>query len=185
MPQNYRNSVVPPLRLAFLMWIIFSFEFFLNLDFGFLGVHPRHLAGLIGIFTSPLIHGNFQHIVSNTIPLILLGTTLFVFYNAIAVRVFLQCYIFTGILVWVFGREFWHIGASGVIYGLAFFLISYGFFRKDFRSLLISIIVVSIYGGLVYGVLPTRANISWESHLFGGLVGIATAYTLRHTRQLD
>lgn len=185
MPQKYRHSVVPPLRLAFIMWVLFAVQFYLNFDLGFLGVYPRDSFGLIGILTSPLIHGSLQHVASNTLPLILLGTTLFVFYNSIAVRVFLQCYVFTGILVWLFGRDFYHIGASGLVYGLAFFLISYGLFRKDFRSLAISIVVVAIYGGLVYGVLPTRSDVSWESHLFGALVGIGTAYTLREVPDLD
>ena len=183
MPNYYSHSIVPPLRLAFFMWVLFSIEFYLGFDLGWLGIYPRTFSGAIGILTSPMIHGSLHHIFSNTLPLILLGSTLYMFYNAIAIRVFIQCYVLTGILVWIFGREFYHIGASGLIYGLAFFLISYGLFRKDFKSLSISIIVVLLYGGLVYGVLPTRSEISWESHLFEALVGIGTAYTLKDAHE--
>jgi membrane associated rhomboid family serine protease len=185
MPLIQRNSIVPPLRLAFLMWALFSFQFFLNIDLGFLGVYPRSTTGLIGILTSPMIHGSWNHIIANTFPLIFLGTALYVFYNSIAVRVFLQCYILTGICVWIFGRELYHIGASGLIYGLAFFLISFGFFRKDVKSIFIAIVVVILYGGIIYGILPTRSGVSYESHLFGGLVGIASAYTMRNDKSLD
>ncbi len=184
MPKFQRNSIVPPLRLAFLMWVFFSIQFFLNIDLGFLGVLPRTTTGLIGILTAPMIHGSLNHIISNTFPLIFLGTTLFVFYNSIAVRVFLQCYLLSNICVWIFARGFYHIGASGLVYGLAFFLISFGFFRKNFKSLTIAIVVVVLYGGIIYGVMPSRPGVSWESHLFGALIGIGSAYTMRHDKSL-
>ncbi|MEQ6122537.1 rhomboid family intramembrane serine protease [Reichenbachiella sp. MALMAid0571] len=185
MPKFQRNSIVPPLRLAFLMWVFFSVQFFFNIDLGFLGVFPRTTSGLIGILTAPMIHGSLNHILSNTFPLIFLGTTLFVFYNSIAVRVFLQCYFLTNICVWIFARGFYHIGASGLVYGLAFFLISFGFFRKNVKSLAIAIVVVVLYGGIIYGVLPSRPGVSWESHLFGALIGIGSAYTMRYDKSLD
>jgi membrane associated rhomboid family serine protease len=79
-------------------------------------------------------------------------------------------------MVWLFGRSnSSHIGASGVVYGLAFFLIFFGIFRRDFTSMLISIIVIMLYGGVIYGVLPTDPRVSWESHFAGALVGIYTA----------
>ncbi|UXX78556.1 rhomboid family intramembrane serine protease [Reichenbachiella carrageenanivorans] len=182
---RYRASIIFPLRLTFVIWLVFTFQFYSHIDLGFLGVYPRTVKGLVGILTAPLIHGNTQHILSNTLPLLFLGITLFVFYNRIALWVFINCYFLTSILVWFFGRPFYHIGASGVIYGLAFFLIFFGLFRKDFRSLAISIVVVILYGGLVYGMLPTGSNISWESHAFGAFVGIALAFVYRHMRNLD
>jgi membrane associated rhomboid family serine protease len=97
------------------------------------------------------------------------------FYPLIASRVFLSCYFITGILVWCFARPTFHIGASGLIYGLASFLMFYGLFRKDFKSLLISIIIVLLYGSIFYGVLPSQPNVSWESHLMGALVGLGNA----------
>lgn len=185
MYNNYRTSIIPPLRLTFLMWVLFTFQFYSGMDLGFLGVYPRHLLGLIGIISGPLVHGSVQHIMSNTLPLLFLGTLMFVFYNRVAWLVFAQCYVFSGVLVWIFGRQFYHIGASGLIYGLAAFLISFGFFRKDFVSLLISIVVVALYGGMIYGVLPQDTYISWESHLYGALVGVGSAFYLRKNPQVS
>jgi membrane associated rhomboid family serine protease len=107
-----------------------------------------------------------------------LGTTLFFFYPQIANRVFFYCYFLTGALVWLLGSSNLHIGASGVIYGLAFFLIFYGFFKRDFQSLVISIFIVVLYGSLFYGLVPTRPGISYESHIYGALTGflMAVAY---------
>ncbi|MEO0333194.1 MAG: rhomboid family intramembrane serine protease, partial [Bacteroidota bacterium] len=102
----------------------------------------------------------------------------------VANRVFLQCYFFTGILVWLFARTSIHIGASGLIYGIAFFLIFFGLFQRDFKSLLISIIILIFYGSIFYGVLPTQSYVSWESHLLGGLVGFLNAVN-SGTRRLE
>ncbi len=158
-------------RFVFLMWLVYSLEFFLGIDLSGLGILPRTTQGLLGIFTAPLIHGNSVHIISNTIPLMFLGWTLFFFYENIARQVFLICYFLTNILVWMFARPSMHIGASGIVYGIAFFLIFYGFFRKDFKSLAISAIIIFFYGGLVYGLFPNQPGISWESHLIGAIVG--------------
>jgi membrane associated rhomboid family serine protease len=169
------RSVVVPARLAFLMWAIFFLEVTWYIDLSFLGLIPRSIPGLVGIIFSPLLHGNFWHLTSNTIPLLFLGTALYFFNEKIADQVFFYCYFLTGVLVWLFGRISIHIGASGLIYGLASFLIFYGFFKKDFRSLFISAIVLLMYGGLFYGILPMQAGVSWESHLLGGIVGFFTA----------
>ena len=172
---SLNNSIVPPLRMTFLMWLTYSVELYLRFDLGFLGIYPRKLSGLIGVLTAPMIHSDVLHLASNTFPLIFLGSTLYLFYDQIARYVFFQCYVFPGFLVWVFGRSSYHVGASGLIYGLAFFLISYGLFRKDFKSLLISFVVILLYGGLIYGILPVSTGVSWESHLMGAIVGVATA----------
>lgn len=170
------ESIIVPARFIFIMWLVFFLESMLPLDFAFLGIMPRTTWGLIGILTSPLIHGNYLHIVSNTFPLLFLGTMLYFFYDRIASRVFVQCYLFTGILVWLFANnESVHIGASGVVYGIAFFLIFFGFFRKDFKSIVISLLVLLLYGGLFYGLLPSQPGVSYESHLLGAVVGIINA----------
>ena len=172
---SLNNSIVPPLRLTFLMWLVYTVEMYSSFDFGFLGIYPRKLSGLVGVAFAPMIHGDVMHLASNTFPVIFLGSTLYLFYDRIASYVFFQCYVFTGILVWIFGRSSYHIGASGLVYGLAFFLISFGIFRKDFKSILISLIVIAFYGGLIYGILPVSSSVSWESHLMGAIVGVATA----------
>ncbi len=174
-----RSSVLRPFRLLMLMWLFFSVSFFFNIDFGFLGILPRSYFGLIGIFTGPLVHGNLNHISSNSVPVLFLGTILYFFYPKIANRIFLQCYFFTNILVWFFGRTFLHIGASGLIYALAFFLISIGFFEGKFRALIISIAVLAVYGSLIYTAFDFNQAVSWESHLFGALVGVTSAYSIK------
>lgn len=174
-----RNPLVFPLRFVFLTWLVLSIERFFGTDLGFLGILPLEPSGLIGIFTAPLIHGSVDHLISNTLPLLILGGILFYFYPSIAIRVFLQCYFFTNILVWFLGRPFYHIGASGIVYGIAFFLISFGFFRRNIRSLVISIGVIFFYGGIIYTVFPLDVRISFESHLFGAITGLVTAFVLR------
>jgi membrane associated rhomboid family serine protease len=109
--------------------------------------------------------------------MIFLGIVLFYFYGQIGGRVFLRAYFWTNILVWLFARPANHIGASGVVYAIAFFLIFFGFFRRDFVSIIISLIVIILYGGVFYGVLPTDPRVSWESHFAGALVGIGSAIT--------
>lgn len=178
-------SILRPLRLLSLMWVFFLISFFLNIDFGYLGILPRSYFGIIGIFTGPLIHGNLQHISSNSIPVLFLGTVLYIFYPNIANRIFLQCYFFTNILVWFFGRPFFHIGASGLIYALSFFLISIGFFERKFKALIISISVLAVYGSMIYTVFDFNQAISWESHLFGALVGVTSAYSIKLYGNLD
>lgn len=174
----HKSGIVPPLRLCFFMWLVFTIEFYLKVDLGYLGIYPRDLTGLIGVVMAPLIHGNFNHLVSNTIPLLVLGGSLFFFFPSIAMRVFLQSYFFTNLLVWVFGRPFYHIGASGLIYALASFLVFYGLFKRNFKSVIISAIVIFSYGGMAYGLLLLDDRISWESHLMGAVVGLVSAYTI-------
>ncbi len=171
------GSAVVPLRVVFLMWLAFFIEIFAQIPLSVFGVVPRQLFGLIGIFTSPLLHGSFSHLVSNTVPLLFLGSVLFYFYSRIGVSVFLRGYFWTNILVWLFARPANHIGASGLVYALAFFLIFFGIFRRDFASLFISIVVLLLYGGVFYGVLPSDPNVSCESHFAGALVGVSTAVT--------
>jgi membrane associated rhomboid family serine protease len=157
------------------MWAVYYVDKLLPGSFAVYGLLPRTTVGLIGIATAPLLHGSVGHLVSNTMPLLILGTVLYMFYDRVAGKVFLQCYLLTGLLVWLFGRPFYHIGASGLIYGLASFLMFFGLFRRDFRSLLISIVIVIFYGSIFYGVLPTQPGVSWESHLLGGVVGFFNA----------
>ena len=158
------------------MWLTFSVEFYLGFDLGKFGIYPRDLNGLIGVFAAPLLHGNFNHLMSNTIPLLILGSTLYFFYPKIASWVFLYAYFFTNLLVWVFGRPYIHIGASGLVYALAAFLVFYGIFRRNFKSVIISILVILVYGGMAYGILPFNSQVSWESHLLGAVVGFVAAF---------
>lgn len=176
------GSAVVPLRIVFFMWLVYTIEFMYQVDLGWLGIRPRTATGLIGILTAPLIHGNLVHLVSNTIPLLSLGVILFYFYPRIGGRVFLQCYLITNALVWLFSpRVSYHIGASGLIYGLSAFLIFFGLLRRDFGSLIISIGVFTMYGGIFYGIFPDNPHVSWESHLAGVIVGVTSAFVYKDT----
>jgi len=122
---SFFGSSVVPFRLVFIMWFVFSIEVFYGIDLGWLGIKPRTLEGLIGIFTAPLIHGSLAHLISNTLPLLFLGSVLFFFYERIGGIVFARCYLITNALVWLLSpRASYHIGASGLIYGLSSFLIA-------------------------------------------------------------
>jgi membrane associated rhomboid family serine protease len=183
--QQFFGSSVVPFRLVFIMWLTFAIEVNLHIDLGFLGILPRHIEGLPGIFFAPMLHGNFGHLVSNTFPLLFLGTLLYFFYDRIGGIVFFRCYFIPSILVWLFSpRISYHIGASGLIYGLAGFLIFYGLLRQDFLSLFISLGIIFVYGGgLFYGLLPADPRVSWEAHVFGALTGIVTAFNLANKRR--
>ena len=183
---SYFGSSVVPFRLVFIMWLVFTIEFYSGVSFAFLGIAPRSLFGLIGIFVAPLLHGDIVHLLSNTFPLLFLGATLFFFYGRIGNTVLLRCYFITNILVWLFSpRPSIHIGASGLIYGLSAFLIFFGLLRKDFMSLMISIAVMFAYGGIFYGILPTHSMVSWESHMAGALVGTLSAFTLSDVKHVN
>lgn len=180
------GSSVVPFRFVFFMWLVFSIQFFYGFDFGVFGIRPRNAFGLVGIIAAPFIHGNYQHLISNTFPLLFLGTVLYFFYPRIGGTVFFRCYIVTDVLVWLISpRDSYHIGASGLVYGITSFLIFFGLIRKDTVSLIITVIIFLIYGGVfLYGVLPIDPRISWESHLAGALVGAITAFNLAPKRNI-
>lgn len=176
------GSSVPAIRMVFLMWLLFVLDFVQGFNFSNYGIIPRTKVGLIGIVSSPLLHGDLGHILSNTFPLLVLGAILFFYYKRIAGNVFLGAYFITNILVWIFARQNNHIGASGLVYALASFLIAFGIFRRDAMSILISVVVVALYGSIFFGVLPTNDSISWESHLFGAIVGVFMAISFRRSK---
>lgn len=177
---RFRYSVAYTLSFVVLLWIIKAMEWALSFDFGVFGIHPRTIEGTFGIITAPLIHGDLMHLISNSFPLILLGTGIFYFYNKIAVEVFFWIYFMTGFWVWVMARDAYHIGASGIVYGLVAFLFFSGLFRKDTRSIAIALIVIFLYGGMFYGIIPSDPRISWESHLMGSFTGIFCAFYFRN-----
>jgi len=178
------SSAGIPFRLVFLMWLIFLFEVSYGLNAKFLGIYPRTFFGLSGVLFAPMIHGDYAHLLSNTVPVLFLGTMLFYFYGRIGQTVFLRSYFWTNLCVWLFARPTLHIGASGVVYGLAFFLIFFGIFRRDFLSLLVSLVTLLLYGGVFYGILPVDPGISWESHFSGAIVGIFTAINFRNKKRI-
>ncbi|HYW95464.1 MAG TPA: rhomboid family intramembrane serine protease, partial [Bacteroidales bacterium] len=178
--KRFIHSLVFPGFFLFLIWFIKFIEFGLDTDFVALGIYPLKLKGLIGILTAPLIHANITHLFDNSIPLFFLSLALFYFYREVAYRVFFLIYFITGALVWIIGREAYHIGASGIIYGLATFLFTSGIIRRNRNLLAISLLVIFLYGSMVWGLFPYDYHISWESHLMGAITGIVLSYVYRH-----
>ena len=140
------------------------------------GISPRNIHYLTGILTAPFIHGNLTHLISNSIPLAVFSFLLMIHGFVRYLLVSLWIMVVGGGLVWLFGREAMHIGASGVIYGYFGYLVVAGFVAKEFKLLLISLLVILGYGGMVWGVLPTTPYVSWESHLFGAIAGVMAAF---------
>ena len=148
------------------------------------GIVPRTIDGLIGVFTAPFLHHGIWHLISNTIPLIVLLFVLNHFYPKKTISVVLFTVIAGGMLVWIFARKGNHIGASGLIYGLVAFLITNGVLEKKFIPILVSIAVALIYGGLIWGIFPSlRSHISWEGHLFGAISGVFIAFLLKKSQE--
>jgi membrane associated rhomboid family serine protease len=173
-------SIILPGTFVFLMWMVKLLEVLFDADFSFLGIYPLELKGLPGIFLSPFIHENFNHLFNNSLPLFFLGTAVFYFYSEVAVKVSLWTYFLTGLMVWFAGREAWHIGASGLVYGLASFLFFSGIIRRHFRLIALSLLIVFLYGSMVWGMLPEfYKNVSWESHMLGFISGIILAIWFR------
>ncbi len=177
--RKFLISLYYPLGFILFLWIIKIIEVALNISFIQYGLLPHHLSGLIGIITYPLIHANFNHLISNSIPLLFLGTGLIYFYPNASLKVFLLIYFIPGILIWFFARPAYHIGASGLVYGLVTFFFFSGIIRRDNRSIALALVVTFLYGSLVWGVLPIDKTISWEGHLFGSLTGILCAVIFR------
>lgn len=176
----FKYSLLLPLIFVGILWLVKLTENLLNLDFTTFGILPLHPEGLPGIIFSPFIHGSYEHLMSNSIPFLILTFALLYFYRRLAYRIFFLIYILSGICVWLGGRESWHIGASGIVYGLASFLFFSGVFRKDANLLTIGIIVVFLYGSMFWGILPIKPEISWESHLWGSASGLMLAFYYRH-----
>jgi membrane associated rhomboid family serine protease len=175
----FRHSLLFPSLFVGLFWLVKLVEITLGISFVKGGVYPRHLKGLHGILSSPFVHSGYAHLVSNSVPFFILLFALVYFYRKYSYRIFWQIFLFSGICVWLAGREAWHIGASGVVYGLAAFHLVSGIMRNDVRLLTISVVVVFLYGGMVWGMFPINPDVSWESHLWGAVSGVILALHYR------
>src|SRR5690606_28778384 len=140
---------------------------------------PGEWWGLLGILTAPLLHGSVAHLVSNTLPLLLLGTLSLVSFPRATIRTLPLVWLLSGVLVWFLARPSFHIGASGINHGLMFFLLTLGLFRRDRVAVATAFIAFFMYGGMLLTVLPREAGISWEYHLFGALSGVVAGLLWR------
>lgn len=192
----HKKAIINPLLMLSAMWLGFLLQtmgFFANCTGAIIPLLPE---GLVGIITSPLLHGNLDHIIGNSIPIAILMFLLYQFYPLVASKVFFLGWISTGLLLWllppidILTGEYTYtctIGASGVVYVLAFFLFFSGIFKWNMKLLTISLLVVLYYGSLIWGMIPEElfynlqepSKISWQAHLSGAIVGVILAYTFK------
>ena len=155
-------------------------EITFNYNFNNYGILPQKIRGLKGVFFSPFIHGSTSHLFNNSVPLFILLGFLFFFYRIVAFKVLVVGTILTGILTWTYARNSYHIGASGVIYLLFSFIFFSGILRKHYRLVALSLIVVFLYGGLIWYVFPMDDGVSWEGHLSGFLTGLMLTFLYKN-----
>ncbi len=180
---SMKKNLITTLWITGSIWAIFILNFiFFFTDFRDFGIHPRKLNGLVGILFSPFLHLNWTHLISNTVPLFILTFVVLQFYNKLYVKVSIISVLLGGFAVWLFGKSGTnHIGASGVIFAYIGFLLFSGIFRKSFKSILIAVVIIFLYGGaLLEGIIPGQEGVSWEGHLFGALAGIFAAWLYRN-----
>ena len=184
------HSLFWPLLLLAVIWFVFLLQYIIPFDPAVLGIHPHHADGLLGIITTIFVHHNLGHIFSNSVPLLILGWALFYYYPEFALKSLVLMWLTTGLWVWFFARDSYHIGASGLVYALASFHILSALMRRVFGLLAFAMLVIFLYGGMVWGFFPELfplENISWESHLMGALAGVVFAvyFRKRGVQRLD
>ena len=171
----YTGVVGFPILFVLIIWITFWFDMKFNLNLKSYGIYPRSIKGLIGVLFSPFVHNSLEHLVNNSIPLFILSSFIFFFYKKLSWRIITLGILFSGIITWIIGRNSFHIGASGLIYVLMSFILFKGIFSKNFNLMSLSLVVVFIYGSLVWYIFPLKQNMSWEGHLSGFLIGFLFA----------
>ena len=174
--QRKYSIFILPVLFILVLFVVEWIEHTYGMRFAKYGVLPRTLEGLKGVLLSPFIHSDWKHLTNNALPLFVLTATLGFFYKGIAKEVFLWSWLMSGLWLWAIGRPSFHIGASGLLYALASFLFFSGFIRKHTKLMSISMFVVFLYGGMVWGIFPMTKHISWEGHLAGALAGLILAY---------
>ncbi len=174
-----RHAAVAAACFVGLIWLVWLIDLVFDLALQRLGVFPRSPNGLVGIVVGPLIHSSFGHVFSNTLPLLILGSAFLYAYPKSARIGIPAIYVGSGLGVWLFARSSYHIGASGLSYGMMFFLFTIGVLRRDRLSIAVSLTVFFLYGSMIWGIFPIKAGISFESHLFGAVLGTGLAVLLR------
>lgn len=174
---KYTNSVIAlPLFFVWFLWFVYWLEIRFDFDFTEKGIFPRTFSGLQGVFFSPFIHSDIEHLYNNSIPLLVLLAALRYFYAKQSVMVISYGILFSGIITWIIGRENYHIGASGLIYVLFSFIFFKGILNQYYRLVALSLAVIVIYGGMIWYVFPkVNETISWEGHLAGMITGFVFA----------
>ena len=176
----HKNVLLVPIVTIFVIWFIYWVEIKFGYNFNKYGIFPRSFRGLRGVFLSPLIHNDVSHLFNNSVPLFALTASLFYFYKELAFKILFFGAILTGLLCWSFARDSYHIGASGIIYLLFSYIFFSGIIRKHYRLIAMSLVVIFLYGSMIWFILPTEDRISWEGHLSGFLTGLLFSILLRN-----
>ncbi len=176
--------------LVAVMWAVeildqFVFRAGLRQTLDIYGIYPRNIVGLRGILFAPFLHGNFPHLIGNTVPFLVLGWLIMLRETSDFFWVSLVSAFVSGLGTWMFGSSAIHIGASGVVFGYLGYLLARGYFERSMTSIAMSLFVGTLYGSLLWGVLPTQMGISWEGHLFGFLGGVLAARLLTPKRKVS
>jgi len=186
---NTGKRLISAAKTAFMpvmiLWIVHLIKVLGNFQWGNWGIFPREIKGLYGIFLAPWIHGDFSHLLSNSVPLFFLTTLILFFYQRVAITSFILLYLLTGALVWVFARPVYHIGASGVVYAMVSFVFWNGIFRRNMKSVVLALVVMIMYSGYFAGIVPGEKGISWESHLLGAISGIVVSFMMKNYIESD
>ncbi len=180
--QRVLHSIIFPTFFVAMLWLSQGIQVYFNYSFAKWGLHPLNLKGLIGIITMPFIHGDWEHLISNTMPIWLLLSGLWYYYPKKSWVIFFFIYFLSGLWAWFFARPAYHIGASGLVYGLIFFLVISAFIKKEIQMMFFSFLIIFLYGSVIWGFFPDfyqGKNISWECHLTGALAGIVAAFYFR------
>ncbi|MEJ2114535.1 MAG: rhomboid family intramembrane serine protease [Gammaproteobacteria bacterium] len=177
--QRLKQAFSIVLCFTLILWLIEVIKYVLGLELYKFGVHPQHLSGLIGIATAPLIHGSFEHLISNTPALIILGTALVYGYPRSCWIVLAIIWLLAELGVWFTARPVYHFGASGLTYGVMAFVFVIGILRRDQLAITLSLLVFFLYGTMIWGVFPHQAGVSFETHLWGGALGALCAILFR------
>ena len=166
----------PILILVVLIWAVELVNFFLGHGLASWGIYPRHFSGLVGIPLAPILHGGFWHTVSNTVPLFFLGALTLAGGKRRFWETTVSVTLLSGALVWLFARDAHHVGASGLVFGYFGAILARAVMERSISSVAIGVATVMAYGGLLWGVLPLRSYVSFESHLFGLIAGILVVW---------
>jgi len=179
--QNLWLAVRLTLVFIALIWLVFLVDHGARLDLARFGLRPRQASGLLGLVTTPLLHGGLAHIASNTLPLFVGGVALLFLYPNASLRALPAMYAGSSAVAWLFARPSVHIGASGLVYAILAFVFMSGLLRRDMRSVAVSLAIWFVYGSMLGGILPADTRISWELHVSGLFVGLVLAFVFRHS----
>ncbi len=174
-----KEVLLIPFFFIFSIWAVYWIEIRFLLNFTTAGILPRNFSGLKGVLFSPFIHSDTNHLFNNSIPLFVLISFLIYFYRSVYLKVLLFGGFLSGLLTWIIAREAYHIGASGIVYLVFSFIFFSGIIKKQFQLVAVSLIVIFLYGSMVWYVFPIKEGVSWEGHLSGFLVGLFFAFVFK------